>query len=152
MTTTPTTTDRIKAIAAAYGTGPGVPDAGIWDKIAEIPENQPVTLVNFFKMRATAEYPTGAEESATEVAGSTAFDRYAATSVPTVDKVGGKFLALGPFGGAVIGGAEDWDLVAIGTYPDTNALLALFEDEDYQKAYPHRTAACAAQRVSLMLG
>ena len=70
--------------------------------------------------------------------------------MPTMERVGGRFLHVGPFEGLFLGGgdvAEDWDLVAIGSYPDIAALLALYSDPGYRAAFPHRTAACARQKV-----
>jgi len=52
---------------------------------------------------------------------------------------------------AFVGEDEDWDFVAAGSYPSRNAVLALFEDQDYRKAYVHRVAACERQKALLCL-
>ncbi len=147
-------TSRIKAILKAYDAGAevGVPSGDMWSRIEQLSPDQPVTLVNFFKMRDRAVYPAEYSRDETDVDGSTAFNRYAAVSMPALEKVGGRFLIVAPFGGSFIGEYEDWDLVAIGTYPEASAVLALFEMPDYQQAYVHRIAACASQRVSLLIG
>lgn len=145
---------RTEQIMDAYGTGAevGMPNRETWIKLGEIPHNQAVTLVNFFKMRKRAIYPADFIESNVDVDGQTAFERYAAVSMPSLQKAGGRFLFVGPFAETFIGGSEDWDLVAIGTYPGPGGVLALFEDPNYRQAYVHRVAACAEQRVSLCIG
>ena len=77
---------------------------------------------------------------------------YAEVSMPALHKAGGKFLLVAPVEGMFAGVPEDWDLVAIGSYPNTDALLALFEDGAYQAAFHHRTAACQRQKVLLCSG
>jgi len=145
---------RIAAITEAYGTGPeaGMPNEDSWARLAAMPPDQPVTLVNFFKLRARAAYPADAHADETDVDGETAFNRYASVSMPALEEAGGRFLLVAPFGETFIGSSEDWDLVAIGTYPGPAALFALFEQPQYRSAYVHRLAACAAQRVSLCMG
>lgn len=146
-------TDRIESILAIWGTeGSGLPGEDAWKALAQCPDNQPVTLVNFFKMRNSASYPTGFATAEGNISGEDAFQRYAAVSMPSLEKVGGKFLLVAPFGKTFIGTAEEWDLVAIGSYPNPSALLSLFELEAYRKAYTHRIAACSDQKVSLCLG
>ena len=54
------------------------------------------------------------------------------------------------FGAAPAEGEEDWDLIAIGKYPNSKAVIDLFADDDYQAAYAHRAAACETQRVMLV--
>ena len=108
----------------------------------------PVTFINFFKMRAFADYQEGVSSS---LSGQAAFDQYAAVSVPTVEKVGGKFLLLAPFEASFIGAEEIWDLVAVGSYPTGEAALDLYENENYREAYKHRLAAVSDQKVLLCL-
>jgi len=144
---------RVAAIITSYGEGvkAGMPDRDIWTRL-ESASGQPVTLVNFFKLRAEAVYSPDFPGGDANVDGQTAFNRYAAVSMPTLVKVGGQFLAAAPFGGTFVGESEDWDIVAIGTYPDAEALLSLYETPEYQQAYAHRNAACITQRVSLLMG
>ncbi len=141
---------RLDALIAAYGDGAdgACPTPEIWERILARPKDAPVTLVNFFKMRESAHY--GGDGAA--CTGAEAFDRYADVSMPALHRAGGKFLLVAPFEGTFAGSAEDWDLVAIGSYPNTDALLALFEDDAYQAAFHHRTAACERQRVVLCSG
>ena len=136
---------RLDQLIAWYGEGSDAssPTRQQWRGILERPQHEPITLINFFKLRRQARYPEAAEAST----GQEAFDRYAAVSVPTVEKVGGRFLLLAPFEASFIGETEDWDLVAIGAYPKTSALFVLLEDPDYRAAYPHRCAALERQKV-----
>jgi len=134
-------------LTAGYGDGAdgSAPTRAQWRALLQRPQDAPITLINFFKMRAAAVYSEGASDPATS--GEQAFQRYAEVSVPTVEKVGGRFLLLAPFEFAFMGPEEDWDLVAIGSYPNAAALLALLEDAGYRAAYRHRSAALERQRV-----
>jgi uncharacterized protein (DUF1330 family) len=120
-----------------------------------------VTLVNFFKLRAKAQYEdadgrtTGQPETATldrAESGGEAMMRYASVSGPALEKVGGRFLLMAPFEASLMGAEESWDLVVIGSYPSREAAVALFEDEAYAQAYAHRRAAVERQRVMILRG
>ena len=56
--------------------------------------------------------------------------------MPALERAGGRFLLVGPCEGGFAGADEDWDLIAIGSYPDTESLLALYEDDAYRAAFP----------------
>jgi len=138
------TLDRL---VAWYGDGANgtAPNRAQWHALIQRPQDQAITLINFFKMRDAAVYPAGNRQET--ISGEEAFARYADVSVPTVERVGGKFLLLAPFEFSFLGPEEDWDLVAIGSYPNAAALLSLLEDSGYRAAYPHRSAALARQKV-----
>lgn len=152
-----TTTDIEQTIArltTVFGDGSDAtaPSAQQWRRILDHPAASPVTLINFFKFRAQADYaghPAGGEAP---VSGNEAFGRYGAVSMPALARAGGEFLRVASFESAFVGAAEDWDLVVVGTYPDRGSLLALFEDAEYQAAYPHRIAACERQKVLAIAG
>lgn len=135
--------DRVDVLRQQYAKIGG-PGSGQWDRVLSIPVDRPVTLVNLFAFRESADYGAAPEA---EVTGREAFDRYAAVSAPTLDRVGGRFIHVGSHQGNLVGDDETWDLVVIGEYPSLDALLALHEDPAYQRAYSHRVAACARQRV-----
>ncbi len=141
--------ERIKNLAAIYGDGSdgACPTRAQWQALINDTPDGGVTLINFFKMRAHAQYPPGADAPAEPGTGDEAFQRYAAVSGGVLEKVGGHFTLVAPFKGSLIGDKEDWDLVAIGAYPAVENVLALFEDADYRGVYVHRTAACARQKV-----
>lgn len=132
-----------------YGDGSegASPTTDQWQRIFEMPEDDPITLINFFKLNDVANYPTGIDVIDTNVSGEEAFNRYAAVSIPTMERVGGRFLLVGPFAGTFLGIEEDWDLIAIGQYPNLEALISLYSDEHYRGVFVHRTAACRAQKV-----
>lgn len=110
-----------------------------------LPPSEPLSLINFFKMREHAKYPRGF--AAAPCSGEEAFQRYASVSGGALEQVGGQFLLVSPFKGIFMGQSEDWDLVAIGTYPNTEKVFSLFENSEYQQAFVHRIAACARQTV-----
>lgn len=138
---------RVKQLMSHYGKGTdgSSPTLKQWRMLLALPPSGPVSLINFFKMRKRAQYPRGSE--ATPCSGEEAFQRYASVSGGALEQVGGQFLLVSPFKGSFMGQPEDWDLVAIGTYPNTDKVLSLFENAEYQQAYVHRTAACARQAV-----
>lgn len=145
--------DRIDQILANWGADDkDLPNKEAWQAVKDISPDQRITLVNFFKMRDRAAYPASFSGDVTDISGKEAFQRYAQVSMPSLERVGGHFLMVAPFGKRFIGGEQDWDLVAVGSYPNSGALLALFELEAYRKAYVHRIAACARQQVSLCIG
>jgi len=137
--------ERIENLIAAYGEGGGLPSRAQWQALSALPEGTPVTLLNFFKFRAEARY--GGRSGEAPCTGPEAFSRYAAVSAPALERAGGHFRFLAPFGGSFIGETEDWDFLAAGSYPDRSAVFALFEDEDYRRCYVHRLAACERQKV-----
>ncbi len=125
------------------------PTAAEWRRILERDADRSITVINFFKLRETARYPAGVDFTGS---GKDAFDRYASVSVPSMQSTGGEFLFVGPVEGSFMGDQPDWDIAAIGRYPNTRALLALFEIEAYRDCYIHRTAACERQQVTICDG
>jgi len=128
--------------ANAYGGA--APNGDQWKALMDWPEYTPVTIINFFRFAEAVHY-----EDEGSVSGEEAFGRYAAVSKGALEKAGGKFLMVAPFGAPFIGADESWDLVAIGQYPDKGAVFALFADENYFVAYSHRAKACRKQCVML---
>lgn len=129
---------------AWYGDGAdgSCPNAEQWARLFGLPADRPVTLVNLFKLRDVAVYP---DENG--ISGADAFARYSSVSIPAMQRAGGSFHYAGPHRGAFLGEEEDWDIVAIGTYPNLDCLIALYADPDYRAVFHHRTAACARQSV-----
>lgn len=141
--------EQIQQLCEWYGDGSdgSCPTAVQWARILAQPSGKPVTLVNFFKLRANAQYEENGVENDLPGSGDDAFGRYAAVSIPTMEKVGGNFLHVGPFVGTFLGEDEDWDIIAIGAYPTLKSFLGLYTDKEYRKAFVHRTAACERQKV-----
>jgi len=129
-----------------YGDGANgnAPSITQWQRILERDPAKPFALINFFKFNETANYDGGTD---TAVGGDVAFQRYADVSIPSMQAAGGEFLMVAPFAGTMIGDDQDWDLVAIGKYPNLEAFLNLYTNEDYMAAFAHRSAAVARQIV-----
>ncbi len=146
MDKTQTNENRADQLIAWYGDGSDgtSPNRSQWLHLMERSTSAPVTFVNFFKMNEKAEYGNDQEAAKT---GEEAFAKYADVSVPTVEKVGGKFILLAPFEATFLGAREDWDLVAVGSYPNAAAALDLYENADYRDAFKHRRAGCSKQKV-----
>jgi uncharacterized protein (DUF1330 family) len=102
----------------------------------------PLALVNRFKLRDRAAYADGREATGLE-----ALLAYASTSVPALEKVGGRFLISSAVVAPLFGTEDDSDLVVVGWYPGRQALLDLLRDPDYRAAFEHRRAAVAAEWV-----
>lgn len=134
----------IEGLVRDYGDGAdgASPTAEQWRAVLEGPADRPIVLVNAFALRERASYPDGED-----ISGRDAFSRYAAVSMPALQRAGGRFLHVGAPGTGFVGATDAWDMVAIGEYPNRAALLALFADPDYRQAYRHRVAACERQRV-----
>lgn len=140
---------RVEDVMDAYGGAAWsrLPGNEVWEQILGAGDAK-VTLINFFKFRERADYSHTEISENRDVTGKEAFDRYAAVSGDCLTKAGGHFLLVAPFGGTFIGEDIAWDLIAIGSYPNAEAIVSLFEQDDYRQAYVHRTAACDAQRVA----
>ena len=145
---------RVSALIERYGDGldGSSPTAAQWTRLMEGPSDAPITLVNLFRLRAVAQYADPASSPAPPLSGGEAMMRYAAVSVAAVERVGGRFLLTAPFEASLMGPEEDWDMVAIGSYPSRRALMALFADDEYSAAFRHRAAAIARQRVLAVRG
>ena len=103
----------------------------------------PIYMVNLLKFRERAEYEDGRE---TDLSGREAYGLYGAAVGKLLVKHGG-----GPvFGGQVthltLGAVEDlWDMVAIATYPNRAAMLAMVSSPEYRECALHRTAGLEGQ-------
>ena len=133
----------LDALCAAYGEGEGAPTRAQWEAVLRRDPDAPFALINFFKFREMAAYG----DDTLAISGQEAFQRYATVSMPAMMGAGGSFLLVGPHQGSLIGPDPDWDMVAIGHYPNLQAFCALYHDEAYQTAFADRTAAVARQSV-----
>ncbi len=134
----------IDDLISSYGQGANYPTTQQWQQLLNGDVSQPLTVLNFFKLRAQA----GTAIIDEAMTGEEAFMKYAQTSVPKVDEVGGHFLLRGTVEGSFIGqDLESWDIIAIGQYPKRENFLALLMDQDYQQAFKYRQAAVENQNV-----
>ncbi len=140
---------RIERLVDAYGDGADgtCPTREQWQNLFARPADEPVTFVNFFKLRDVPQYADS--ETERHENGQSAFDAYASVSIPAVADAGGEFRFVGQFEAGFIGDTGDWDIVAVGAFPTVEHFMALFENPDYIAAYVHRRAACERQQVSM---
>ena len=140
----------VEHLLELYGDGESgdSPTRDQWHRVISRDPNAPFALVNFFKLKAEADYPGSSSQSF--ASGEEAFARYAAVSVPAMNEAGGEFLAVAPYAGSFLGEDEDWDLIAIGKYPDLKSFLSLYQNPNYIEAFEHRTAAVSKQAVFVM--
>ena len=137
-------TYSIETLTTLYGIGTNYPSQEQWLSLINGQLDAPLTVVNFFKFREVADREV-IEES---MYGNEAFAKYAETSVPKVTEVGGHFVLRGAVEAGFIGDhIEQWDLIAIGQYPQRENFLQLLMDKDYQAAFKYRQAALEKQHV-----
>jgi uncharacterized protein (DUF1330 family) len=133
---------ELEEIVGYYERG-SLPDAvARWRGLFDATARGPIALVNRFKLRDRALYDDGREAT-----GLDALLAYSATSVPALDRVGGRFLLSSAVLAPLFGTADDTDLVVVGWYPERRALLDLLRDPAYRAAFVHRRAAVASEWV-----
>ncbi|MEU6284028.1 DUF1330 domain-containing protein [Streptomyces sp. NPDC047028] len=72
------------------------------------------------------------------------YSRYAELVAELLEKVGGRILWAGAARHLLVGGQpDDWDAVALVTYPSRQAFLAMVADPGYQSALEHRDRGLA---------
>lgn len=104
----------------------------------------PLTVLNLFALHATARYEDGSTCSGTE-----AMLRYSAVSGERLAAAGGRFVVTALPIGVVWGEDDGWDVLAVANYPDVAAFWSLLADPEYRRAFVHRRAAVARQRVTV---
>lgn len=131
-------------MVALYGEGENYPSHNQWKTLLEGNLEQPLTVVNFFKLRERADLALIKES----MSGEEAFAKYAETSVPKVAEVGGHFVLRGIVESDFIGeNLENWHVIAIGQYPRRENFIELLINQDYKKAFKYRQAAVEKQDV-----
>lgn len=137
----PTTTD-LDDLIAFYETADAHDAADRWRLLFDSSTPGPIALVNRFTLRERAQYSDARESGGLE-----AFMAYAAASGPALERVGGRFLLSSPVLTSMFGPSDGTQIVAVGWYPDRQALLALLRDPAYREAFEHRRAAVVAESV-----
>lgn len=134
----------IEELISMFGEGKNYPTRNQWQRLIDGDPNQPLTVVNFFKLRETADQKLIQEV----MSGEQAFAKYAETSVPKVAEVGGHFALRGAVEGDFIGeDLESWHIIAVGQYPKRENFISLLTDPEYKKAFKYRQAAVENQNV-----
>ena len=110
--------------------------------LRDVPDEQPVTMVNLLKFRAQARYEDGDEAPCT---GREAYAKYKHAFTQTVGEVSqARVVYSGPVQQVFIGQAgnpeTDWDEVLVVRYPSRRHFLAMMADPTYREALRHRYA------------
>lgn len=102
----------------------------------------PLVMLNLNRYRERASYATDPPGGGSpDVAGREAYERYAATALAVLTRLGGEIVWHGRATMTVIGGAgETWDEVIAVRYPSARAFIALATDPDIVTALAHRNA------------
>lgn len=118
--------------------------------VASLPPDQPITNLNLLRFREIADYGEGSDLP--PCSGREAyFGRYAAGVIPIADRLGARVVWSGSAQAHLVcPEGERWDEILIMEYPAPGALLALFNDPDYQRHMIHRTAALEDSRLIAM--
>lgn len=103
----------------------------------------PIYMVNLLKFKARAEYRDG---RATTLTGREAYALYGEAVSELLPKFGGRALFAADVTFLSLGRVEElWDEVAIATYPDRAALVAMSTSPEWRAIAVHREAGLAGQ-------
>lgn len=113
------------------------------------PPEGPVVMLNLLRFREVADYSKSPHLApASPVSGEEAYRRYAAHTMPLLQKAGSEVLLLGKSRPPLIGPTDErWDLVLLVRHRNAQAFLAFATDEAYLAGEGHRTAALADSRL-----
>ena len=138
----------ITELTAFFGEGAGMPTAAQWRDLLAGPAEAPICVINLVKLRPAADYGPGSAEPPRT--GLEAFMHYGAGSMPRIAAAGGAMVFSGATQGPLVGDDEAWDLGVVVTWPNRGAMVALFQDPAYRAAFPHRRAAAARYRATVI--
>jgi len=138
----------VAELVAHFGEGSGMPTAKQWADILAGPAEAPLCIINLVKLRTQAEDGSSIAAART---GLEAFLQYGAGSLPRINAAGGTMAFSGRIAGQLVGDdADDWDLGVVVRWPNRRAMLSLFQDPAYRAAFPHRRAAVARYRATVI--
>ena len=120
------------------------------EMVASLPPDQPITNLNLLRFRDVADYEEGG--GFPPCSGREAyFGRYAVGVMPVATRLGARAIWSGAAMAHLVCPADErWDEILIMEYPTPDALLALFDDPEYQRHMIHRTAALEDSRLIAM--
>ena len=125
------------------------PERSALEALANLPDGEPVVMLNLLRFRREAAYPEGSGHA--QCSGREAYARYGAQAAGHVEAVGGKPIWMGQVQQTVIGPSEEaWDEVLLVQYPSRKAFLAMAANPEYLACTVHRTAALADSRLIAM--
>jgi len=103
----------------------------------------PIHMVNLLTFKERAEYEDGRE---TDLTGREAYQIYGKGVAELLPTYGGSITFAADVTFLSLGQVEDlWDEVAIATYPNRAALLAMSTSDEWRALAVHRTAGLAGQ-------
>jgi uncharacterized protein (DUF1330 family) len=121
------------------------PDGTALAALADLPDDEPVVMLNLLRFRDEAWYPQDAPHP--PCSGREAYARYGEAAFRHVRAVGGEPVLQGTPELAVIGPDGEWDEVVVVRYPSRAAFLRMLADPDYRAVTVHRSAALADSRL-----
>ncbi len=122
------------------------PDADDLRRLAAMPADTPVTMLNLLRFREQADYLPNAEVA--PCSGREAYSRYSRVALQQVSAVGGAPAWVGVALDAFIAPeGERWDEMLLVRYPSLGAFLRMLAQPDYRAATFHRTAALEDARL-----
>lgn len=103
----------------------------------------PIFMINLLKFRDRAVYEDG---RACELSGRDAYMIYGRAVTDLLPKFGGRALFAGDVTHLTLGLVEElWDEVAVASYPDRAALVAMSMSDEWREIAVHRSAGLAGQ-------
>lgn len=103
----------------------------------------PIFMINLLKFRDRAVYEDG---RACDLSGRDAYMIYGRAVTELLPKFGGRALFAGDVTHLTLGLVEElWDEVAVASYPDRAALVAMSMSDEWREISVHRTAGLAGQ-------
>ena len=104
-------------------------------RLAALPPETPVTMLNLLRFRQQAEYPQ--DSDAVPCSGREAYARYSRVALEQVGAVGGKPVWIGEALDAFIApDGEHWDEMLLVRYPNLGAFLTMLSKPDYRVWLP----------------
>lgn len=119
------------------------PSADQMEAFQDAGPDGPIFMVNLLRFKDKAVYEDGRE---TDLSGREAYGLYGAAVGKLLVKHGGGSVFGGQVTHLTLGAVEDlWDMVAIATYPNRAAMLAMVSSLEYRECAVHRTAGLEGQ-------
>lgn len=116
------------------------------ERIAEMMQpgpDGPIHMVNLLRFKDRAAYEDGRD---TDLTGRQAYELYGRAVSALLPDYGGEVVFAGDVTFLALGQVEDlWDEVAVVSYPNRGALLAMSSSPEWREAAVHRTAGLAGQ-------
>lgn len=122
------------------------PDANGLRRLAAMPAETPVTMLNLLRFHEQATYAP--DTGAKPCSGCEAYARYSRVALEQLKVIGGEPVWVGAALDAFIAPpGERWDEMLLVRYPSIGAFLRMLAQPDYRAATFHRTAALEDARL-----